>query len=95
MKYAQFNWTDACQTSFAELKKRLYTTPILNGPNWSLPFHISYDASITTIGAVSRQQEGNNPYSLYYIGKNLAHVELNYTVTEKEFLVFIYAINKF
>ena len=28
MKDTQFVWTDACQEAFAELKKRLSTTPI-------------------------------------------------------------------
>jgi len=32
---------------------------------------------------------------IYYINKNLTPAELNYTVTEKEFLTVIYAINKF
>ena len=50
MKDAQFHWTDACQTMFAKLKKRLSTTPILCGINWDLPFHISSYASDTAIG---------------------------------------------
>ena len=29
------------------------------------------------------QQEGHAPYAIYYISKNLAPAELNYTVTEK------------
>ena len=95
MKDAQFVWTEACQAMFAELKRRLSTTPILRGPNWALPFHISFDASDTTIGAVLGQQEGHIPYAIYYVSKNLAPAELNYTVIEKEFLAIVYAINKF
>ena len=83
MKDVQFNWNDACQTTFTELKKRLSTTPILRGPIWALPFHISSDASDTAIGAVLGQQNGQVPYAIYYISKNLAPTELNYTVTEK------------
>ena len=51
-KDAQFVWTDACQAAFSEMKKRLSTTPILRGPNWAMPFHISPDASGTAIGSV-------------------------------------------
>ena len=83
MKYAQFVWIDACQETFAKLKKSLNTTPILRRPNWALPFHISSDASDTTIGEALGQQEGHNPYTIYYVSKNLAPAELNYTVTEK------------
>lgn len=31
----------------------------------------------------------------FIISKNLSHVELNYTITEKEFLAVIHALNKF
>ena len=73
----------------------LSTAPVLRGPNWNLPFQISTDASDTAIGAVLGQEEEKIPYAIYYISKNLALAELNYTVTEKEFLAVIHAINKF
>ena len=41
------------------------------------------------------QQDGQSPYAIYYINKNLAPAELNYIVTEKELLSIIYSINKF
>ena len=56
MKDAQFNWIDACQTTFAELKNRLSTTSIFRGPNQALPFHISTDVSDIAIGAMLGQQ---------------------------------------
>ena len=63
--------------------------------NWALPFHISSDAFDTAIGVVLGQQDGQEPYAIYYISKNLAPVELNYIVTKKEFLAIVYSINKF
>ena len=69
--------------SILELKKRLYTTPIFKGPNWAFPFHISFYASNTTIGAVLGHQEGHNLYAIYYASKNLAPAKLNYMVTKK------------
>jgi len=95
MKNAEFKWTDDCQKAFNELKHQLSTAPILRGPDWALPFHISSDASDTAIGAFLGQEENNLPYAIYFISKNMTPVELNYTVTEKEFLAVIYAINKF
>jgi hypothetical protein len=41
------------------------------------------------------QEENHLPYAIYFISKNMSPAELNYTVTEKEFLAVIYAINKF
>jgi hypothetical protein len=95
MKNVEFNWTNFCQEAFSTLKHQLSTTPILRGPNWTLPFHISSDASDTAIGAVLGQEEYHLPYAIYFISKNMSPAELNYIVTEKEFLEVIYAINNF
>ena len=67
----------------------------MRGPNWSPPFHISSNASDLAIGATLGQEENKKSYAIYYISKNLSSAELNYTVTEKEFLAVIFAINKF
>ena len=69
--------------------------PILRGPDWSFPFHISTDAFDTAIGGVLGQKEGKASYAIYFIRKNLTAAKLNYTVTEKEFLAVVYSINKF
>lgn len=69
--------------------------PILRGPNCSFPFHISTDASDTTIGASLGQKENQFNYAIYFISKNLTPTKLNYMVTEKEMLVVVHAINKF
>jgi hypothetical protein len=95
MKNVEFKWTNSCQEAFNTLKHQLSTAPILRGPDWTLPFHISSDASDTAIGAVLGQEENHLPYAIYFISKNMTPAELNYTVTEKEFLAVIYAINKF
>jgi hypothetical protein len=95
MKNAEFKWTNHCQEAFDALKHQLSTTPILRGPDWTLPFHISSDASDTAIRVVLGQEENHLPYAIYFISKNMSLVELNYTVIENKFLVVIYAINKF
>jgi hypothetical protein len=59
------------------------TAPMLRGPNWKIPFHISTDASDIAIGIFLRQEEDKKPYAIYFISKNLTPVELNYTITEK------------
>jgi hypothetical protein len=95
MKNVEFKWTNSCQEAFNTLKHQLSTNPILRGPDWTLPFHISFDASDTAIGAILGQEENHLPYVIYFISKNMTPAELNYTVIEKEFLAVIYAINKF
>ena len=75
----EFHWSDKCDTTFSDLKKLVLTAPFLHGPNWELPFHISSDASDTTIGAVIGQEEDKKPYTIYYISRNLTPAKLNYT----------------
>ena len=90
-----FNWDTDCQSAFQTLKEKLSTAPILRGPNWTLPFHISTDASATAIGASLGQKEHTMTYAIYFISKNLTPAELNYTVTEKDMLAVVHAVNKF
>ena len=70
-KDAHFVWDSQCQTAFEILKEKLSTTPVLQGPNWSLPFHISNDASDTTLGAVLGQNKNQITHAIYFISKNL------------------------
>jgi hypothetical protein len=91
----EFEWSDKCNVAFARLKKLISTTPVLRGPNWKIPFHISTDASDISIDVVVGQEEYKKPYAIYFISNNLTPAELNYIVTEKEFLAVIHVINKF
>ena len=95
IKDVDFVWTEQCQNAFETLKCKLYVAPVLRGPNWTLPFHISTDAFDTAIGGVLGQKEDQQPYAIYFVRKNLSPTELNYIVTEKEFLIVVHVINKF
>jgi hypothetical protein len=83
-KATEFSWNDQCQIAFETLKERLSIAPILRGPNWTIPFHISTDSSDMAIGVFLGQKEEQRPYAIYYINKNLTLAEKNYTVTEKK-----------
>jgi hypothetical protein len=95
IKDVDFVWTKQCQTAFETMKAKLSVELVLRGPNWTLPFHISIDASDTAIRGVLGWKEDQQSYVIYFVSKNLSPVELNYTVTEKEFLKVVHAINKF
>ncbi|RVW74846.1 Retrovirus-related Pol polyprotein from transposon 17.6 [Vitis vinifera] len=84
-----------CQNSFDQLKKFLTTTPIVRAPNWQLPFELMCDASDFAIGAVLGQREDGKPYVIYYASKTLNEAQRNYTTTEKELLVVVFALDKF
>ena len=94
-KDAKFMWDEDCQKSFEEFKAYLTTAPIVRAPNWKLPFEVMCDASDLAIGAVLGHKEEGKPYVVYYASKKLNEAQRNYTSTEKELLVVVYALDKF
>ena len=52
-----FKWSDDCEKSFAELKTRLTTTPILTLPEGSYGYVIYCNASIVGLGCVLMQRD--------------------------------------
>ncbi|RVW80990.1 Transposon Ty3-I Gag-Pol polyprotein [Vitis vinifera] len=95
VKDAKFEWDDKCQRSFELLKQFLTSTPIVRAPNWELPFEVMSDSSDYANGAVLGQREEGKPYVIYYASKSLNDAQRNYTTTEKELLVVVYALDKF
>jgi len=59
------------------------------------PFEIMCDASDLAIGAVLRQHINNRQHVIYYSSRTLNDAQQNYTTTEKEFLVVVFALKKF
>jgi len=95
MKDVDFSWTGKCEQAYLKLKCCVSTAPVLHGSNWELQFHMATGASNIVVGVVLGQLEDMKPYVIYYIKKNLTPAELNHTVTKKEFLAVVHAINKF
>ena len=54
-KCVTFKWTDACEKSFQELKKRLTSTSILSIPSGTGGFVVYSDASKNRLGSVLMQ----------------------------------------
>ena len=53
------------------------------------------DSSDLAMGAVLGQREDGKPYVIYYASKTLNEAQRNYTTTEKELLVVVFALDKF
>ena len=51
-KDAPFDFTDEFLDAFHTLKKALISAPIIQPPDWTLPFEIMCDASDYAVGAV-------------------------------------------
>ncbi|KAJ0954149.1 putative nucleotidyltransferase, Ribonuclease H [Helianthus annuus] len=95
LKDVPFVFDKHCKRSFETLKQKLVEAPILQSPNWSLPFEIMCDASDYAVGAVLGQRVDKKPVAIYYASKTLADAQLNYTTTEKELLAVVYALDKY
>ncbi|KAF8115977.1 hypothetical protein N665_0024s0004 [Sinapis alba] len=54
-KEATFNFDEECLVAFKKLKSELISAPIVQPPDWDLPFEIMCDASDYAVGAVLGQ----------------------------------------
>ncbi|KAH9685501.1 hypothetical protein KPL70_013991 [Citrus sinensis] len=73
----------------------LTSSPIIQPPNWSLPFELMCDASDYAVGAVLGQRVDRIPHVIYYPSMTLNDAQLNYSTTEKEILAVVFALEKF
>lgn len=94
-KDAPFAFDSHCIIAFEKLKSLLTSAPIMHPPDWSLPFELMCDASDTSIGVVLGQRIDKFPRVIYYASRTLNDAQQNYTVTEKEFLAVVFALEKF
>ncbi|GFU17653.1 retrovirus-related Pol polyprotein from transposon 17.6 [Trichonephila clavipes] len=90
-KGAKFSWSKAAQDSFDQIKRTLTEAPILQLPNFSEQFNLFTDTSGVGIYAVLQQ----NQKPIAFAFRTLNKAERNYTVTERECLAVIWALNKF
>ncbi|KAJ9554347.1 hypothetical protein OSB04_018392 [Centaurea solstitialis] len=94
-KDTPFSFNDSCLEAFEKLKKELTSAPIIQPPDWTLPFELMCDASDYAIGAVLGQRKDGRVHAIHYASKTLDPAQLNYSTTEKELLAVVYAIEKF
>nr|GEZ84145.1 DNA-directed DNA polymerase [Tanacetum cinerariifolium] len=94
-KNTPFVFSEDCIKVFQTLKKKFTKAPILIALNWDLPFELMCIASDFPIGAVLGQRHKKHFKPIHYASKTMNDAETNYTTTEKEMLVVVYAFEKF
>ena len=95
-KYAKFQWTDECQTSFDSIKTALISSPTLIYPSFEKPFYLFTDCSDVAAGfCLSQYDDDGKEHPIAYGGKSLSTAERNYSITEKECLAIIVGIKRF
>ncbi|KAM1048645.1 hypothetical protein ACFX2C_027836 [Malus domestica] len=94
-KDVPFKFDEECESAFNQLKEKLTSAPIITPPDWSFPFELMCDASDYALGAVLGQRRDKQPHVIYYASWTLNDAQLNYSTTEKELLVVVFALDKF
>ncbi|XP_042455224.1 uncharacterized protein LOC122039864 [Zingiber officinale] len=87
-KGEKFSWTESCEQSFQELKRRLVTAPVLVLPSGVDGFVLFTDASYQGLGAVLMQRDR----VVSYASRQLKDHERNYPVHDLELAAIIFAL---
>ena len=70
-----FVFDDDCVEEFEVLKKALITAPIVQPPDWKLPFEIMCDASDYAVGAVLGKRVDKKLNVIHYASKTLDNAQ--------------------
>ncbi|KAL0864739.1 hypothetical protein Bca101_043857 [Brassica carinata] len=94
-KEAAFSFYEDCLEAFKKIKGDLVSAPIVQPPDWDLPFEIMCDASDFAVGAVLGQKKDGKTHVIYYASQTLNDAQMRYATTEKEMLAIVFAFEKF
>ncbi|UYV84446.1 hypothetical protein LAZ67_X002198 [Cordylochernes scorpioides] len=91
-----WNWNEACQEAFIDLKGNLTQHPILHLYKEGLPCQVYCDASTLGIAGILKQVHPNgNIYPVQYFSRTLRPHEKNYSISELECLAIVESVEKF
>jgi hypothetical protein len=95
-KDVKFHWSDECEKAFEFLKNALTNPPVLILPDFSNPFKITIDASISHLGfQISQIDNNGQEHSVAYGSRSTHQHERNYGITELELLTLIYCLKQY
>jgi transposase InsO family protein len=94
-KDAPFIWAEDEQKSFEFLKSTLTELTEVYLPDLNGMFIIQSDASETGLGAVLLQEKDKVRHPIWFCSRTLKPAETRYSVSEKECLAVLWAIDKF
>jgi len=92
-----FVWGEEQKIALKRLKKAIIQDVMLAFPDSSKPYNITTDASDYAVSGVLSQTDDKTKLErpIMFISKSLNETERRYTVTEKELLAIIHALDKF
>ena len=86
---SHFEWTEAAERAFNQLKWALMTAPVLGYPRPCDHFVLDTDASGTGIGAVMFQLQNGEEKVIAYYSHQLSKHEHHYCATSRELLAIV------
>jgi RNase H-like domain found in reverse transcriptase/Integrase zinc binding domain/Reverse transcriptase (RNA-dependent DNA polymerase)/Integrase core domain len=91
----KFVWTEEANKALLKLKSLLTAEPILTMPDYGKEFTLFTDASDIGVGAMLAQGEGSEQKTVAYFSQKLNPCQTRYSVTERECLAVLLAIEQF
>lgn len=87
-----FRWSDEANSAFTKLKSLLVNAPVLACPDFNSSFEVHTDASNFGVGAMLAQTIGGIEHPIAYMSRSLTGPEQNFSVTERETLAVLVAL---
>jgi hypothetical protein len=87
-----FKWTPEADAAFQKLKECLVSAPVLACPDYDKAFEVHTDASNYGVGAMLTQTIDGKEHPIAYMSKSLSAAERNYSITERETLAVVVAL---
>uniref|UniRef100_A0A7E4URW5 RNA-directed DNA polymerase n=1 Tax=Panagrellus redivivus TaxID=6233 RepID=A0A7E4URW5_PANRE len=92
----EFKWEDTETEAFRRLIECLTKPPVLMKPDYSKPFVVHTDASLSAIGgAILQQDENGSLRAIGFTSRTLTDAEKNYPAVEAELLAIVETLKKF
>lgn len=93
-KNAKSEWTEQCQQAVKDIKQELMQAPVLITSDFSKPFTVQIDTSDIGLGAVLTKNTEGEEHVVAFASCLLRGTERSYSVSEKEFLAVVWAVEK-
>ena len=88
-------WEPVHERAFSVLRKVVTSKPVLQLPDFSMPFVLQTDASGEGLGAILLQEIDGFRHPVAFASRRLQKREQNYATIEKECLAVVWGILKF
>lgn len=90
-----FKFDNLCLHSFKSLEEKLVIARIIITRDWTLKFELTCDVSDYKVSVILGQRKTEINHDTHYASKVLNDDQVNYAITENEFLAIVHTLEKF